>query len=61
MDVIGWIVFAIAVAVAFYLFGFLAGRDAAERACAATIADLRTSLRRVTGGRYLTDETGRPE
>lgn len=46
MSTASWIVFAsVMVAIAAYL-GFVAGREAAESRCAATIASLRASLLR---------------
>lgn len=42
-----WIAACVAVFLAGYWFGYLAGRDQAERIAERTIADLRVALRRV--------------
>ena len=44
--VVGWIAAAAVFATLTYVLGYFAGRETAESRAAATIADLRTALRR---------------
>jgi hypothetical protein len=60
MSTFAWLVLVAVLMFVSGRIGFLAGREAAESRAAATIADLRASLRRATG-RYLTDDPRRPE
>jgi hypothetical protein len=56
-----WLILASVLIIAAARIGYLAGREGAEAHASATIADLRTALRKSMGARYLSDEAGRPE
>jgi hypothetical protein len=60
MSTVGWLALGAVLMVVSARLGYLAGREAAESRAAATIADLRSSLRRATG-RYVTADDTKPE
>lgn len=49
MSALSWLLFAAVLMAVAARLGYLAGREAAESRCAATIADLRIRLKRASG------------
>lgn len=61
MSTLGWLIFVAVLMAVSARIGYLAGREAAESRCAATIADLRIRLKRATGLYDHHDQPRRPE
>lgn len=61
MTTVSWLIFVAVLMFVSARLGYLAGREAAESRCAATIADLRIRLKRASGLYSHAADDRRPE